>query len=240
MEAPMRIIAGGRPAASVALVTLAAVLVGCTRSAAATPSAATPSAATPSAEVAASPAVSASAAAQATSPDCVTLRAGAAYGVPSTLDDFHSAGTDAIVGTVGSIGKAHWDTPDQSPPADVRTTSAIPLRPLAVSGAEAVVGSPNLARLFLRGGTVGCDTMTFEDVESIQLVDGQRYLFLVYELNYGSGPSGDWSLGAAWPVADNGRVATPVDGDLTIGQIRQGLRDGWPEPAPLPEPSAGG
>ena len=226
----MRINTCGRAAASVALVLLAAVLVGCTRS----------GAATPSAEVPASPAASASAAAQATSADCVTSRGDMPYGLPSTLDDFHSRGADAIVGKVASIGKAHWNTPDQSRPADVRTTQAIPLRPLAVSGAEAVVGSPNLARLFLRGGTVGCDTMTFEDVESIQLVDGQRYVFLVYELNYGSGPSGDWTLAAAWPVADNGRVATPVDGDLTIGQIRQGLRDGWPEPTPLPEPSAAG
>lgn len=235
----MRIPAGRRAAGSVALVLLAAALVGCTRSAA-TPSAATPSAAPASAEVPASPTASASAAALATSPDCVTSRAGAAYGVPITLNDFHNAGTDAVAGKVASIGKAHWDTPDQSRPADVRTTQAIPLRPLTVSGGEVVVGNPNLARLFLRGGTVGCDTMTFEDVESIKLDPGQTYVFLVYELDYGSGPSGDWSLGAAWPVVDNGRVATPVDGELTIGQIRQGLRDGWPEPTPLPEPSGGG
>ena len=235
----MRITTDGRAAVSVALVLLAAALVGCTRSAAATPSASTPSAAPPSAEVTASPTASTLAAAQA-SPDCVTSHAGPATGVPITLNDFHNAGTDAIVGKVASIGKAHWDTPDQSTPADVRTTSAIPLRPLAVSGAEAVVGSPNLARLFLRGGTVGCDTMTFEDVESIKLDPGQRYVFLVYQLDYGSGPSGDWSLGAAWPVTDNGRVATPVDGELTIGQIRQGLREGWTEPTPLPEPSAPG
>jgi hypothetical protein len=228
MEASMRITTGGRAAAPIALILLAVTLVGCTRAAA-------PS----SAEAPASPTASASAAAQA-SPDCVTSHAGPATGVPITLNDFHNAGTDAIVGKVASIGKAHWDTPDESTPADVRTTSAIPLRPLAVSSGEIVVGNPNLARLFLRGGTVGCNTMTFEDVESIKLDPGQKYVFLVYELDYGSGPSGDWSLGAAWPVTDNGRVATPVDGELTIGQIRQGLREGWTEPTPLPEPSAPG
>jgi hypothetical protein len=215
-------IPGRRGSASGTLMVFALILAGC-RGPAATPS----------------PTASASAAAWATPPDCVTMHAGAAYGAPMTLNDFRNVGTDAIVGKVAGIGKAHWSTPDQSPPADVRTTRAIPLRPLTVSGEEVLVGNPNLSRLFLRGGTVGCDTMTFDDVESIKLDPGQKYVFLVFELNYGSGPSGDWSLGAAWPVADNGRVAT-ADGDLTIGEIRQGLRDGWPESTPLPEPSAAG
>jgi hypothetical protein len=41
-------------------------------------------------------------------------------------------------------------------------------------------------------------------------------------------------------MGNDGRVATSVDGDLTVAEIRQGLSDGWPEATPLPEPSGGG
>jgi hypothetical protein len=184
--------------------------------------------------------VTAGADAQATPSECLNVHAGSAYSEPTSLNDFHTAGVAAIVGKLGSTGDAHWNTPDQSRPADVRRTSAVPLRPLTVSGPEIVVGNPNPQRLVLRGGTVGCDTMTFESVESIKLVEGQKYVFIVFQLDYGSGPSGDWSLAAAWPMGDNGLVATSVDGNLTIGDIKQGLRDGWPEATPLPEPSGGG
>jgi hypothetical protein len=230
METPMLTISGRRAAASAVLVILALVPVGCTGTVGATPST----------EASSPTPVSASADVRATPGDCLNARARSGYDEPTSLNDFHAARAAAIVGKVASIGNAHWNTPDQSRPADVRRTSAVPLRPLTVSGPEIVVGNPNPPRLVLRGGTVGCDTMTFESVESIKLVEGQKYVFVVFELDYGSGPSGDWSLAAAWPMGDNGRVATSVDGDLTIGEIRQGLRDGWPEATPLPEPSGGG
>lgn len=227
----MRTFSGHRAAASVVLLILALILVGCTRSAGATASAGQTSSPT---QVPPSPA------ARATPGDCLNLRAGPANGEPRSLNEFHRAGMAAIVGRFGSVGKAHWSTPDQARPADVLRTSAIPLRPMTVSGPEIVVGNPNPNRLVLRGGTVGCDTMVFGSVEDIKLVEGQKYVFLVFAINYGSGPSGDWSLSAAWPMADNGRVITSADGELTVGQIRQGLRAGWPEATPLPEPSGGG
>lgn len=230
METPMLTVPGRRAAASAVLVVLALVSIACTRAVGASPSA----------EASSLASVSASADAQATPSECLNVRAGSAYGEPTSLNGFHAAGVAAMVGKLGSIGNAHWNTPDQSRPADVRRTSAVPLRPLTVSGPEIVVGNPNPQRLVLRGGTVGCDTMTFESVESIKLVEGQKYVFIVFQLDYGSGPSGDWALAAAWPMGDKGLVATSVDGDLTIGEIRQGLRDGWPEATPLPEPSGAG
>jgi hypothetical protein len=230
METPMLTVSGRRAAASAVLVVLSLVSVACTRAVGATASA----------EASFPAPVSAGADAQATPSDCLTVHVGSAYGEPTSLNGFHAAGVAAIVGTLGSIGNARWNTPNQSRPADVRRTSAVPLRPLTVSGPDIVVGNPNPQRLVLQGGTVGCDTMTFESVESIKLVEGQKYVFIVFQLDYGSGPSGDWSLAAAWPMGDNGLVATSVDGNLTIGDIKQGLRDGWPEATPLPEPSGGG
>lgn len=226
----MLTIPGRRAATFAVFVVLGLVPVGCTRTVGATPST----------EASSPTPVSASADARATPGACLNARAGSGYDEPTSLNDFHAAGAAAIVGKVASIGNAHWNTPAQTRPADVRRTSAVPLRPLTVAGPEIAVGNPNPHRLVLVGGTVGCDTMTFESVESIKLVEGQKYVFVVFELDYGSGPSGDWSLAAAWPMGDNGRVATSVDGDLTIGEIRQGLRDGWPEATPLPEPSGGG
>ncbi len=230
METPMLNVSGRRAAASAVLVILTLASVACTRAVGATLSA-----------DASSPApVAASADVQSTPSECLNVRAGSAYGEPTSLNDFHAAGVAAIVGKLGSIGKGYWNTPTQSRPADVRRTSAVPLRPLTVSGPEIVAGNPVPGRLVLRGGTVGCDTMTFESVESIKLVAGQTYVFIVFQLDYGSGPSGDWSLAAAWPMGDDGLVATSVDGNLTIGDIKQGLSEGWPEATPLSEPSGGG
>lgn len=226
----MLTISARRAAASAVLVILALVPVGCIR----------PVGTIPSTEVSSPTAVSPSADALATPTDCINTQAGSGYDEPTSLNDFHKMSVAAIVGEFGSIGSAHWNTPDQSRPANVRRTSAVPLRPLAVSGPAIVAGNPNLNRVVLVGGTVGCDTMTFESVESIKLVGGQKYVFIVFELDYGSGPSGDWALAAAWPMGNDGRVATSVDADLTIAEIRQGLRDGWPEATPLPEPSGAG
>jgi hypothetical protein len=230
MEISMLTISGRRAAASAVLVILALIPVGCTRTVGATPST----------DVSSPIPASASADVEVTPSDCLHARAGTGYDEPTSLNDFHSAGVAAIVGKVARIGDAHWNTPDQSRPADVRRTSAIPLRALTVSGPEIVVGNPNPRRLVLRGGTVGCDTITLESVESIKLIEGQKYVFVVYEINYGSGPSGEWSLAAAWPMGDNGRVATSVDGELSVGDIKKGLKDGWPEATPLPEPSGAG
>lgn len=226
----MLTISGRRAAVSAVLVILALVPVACTRAGGVTPAVqASSSALVPtSAETPAAPS------------GCLNARVGTANGQPTSLNDYHKAGVAAIVGTFGGVGKARWSTPGQSRPADVGRTSAIPLRPMAVSEPEIVVGNPDPNRLVLRGGTVGCDTMTFESVESIKLVQGQTYAFLVFDIDYGSGPSGDWALDAAWPIGADGRVATGVDGNLTIADIQQGLRNGWPEATPLPEPPGGG
>lgn len=226
----MLTVSGRRAAASAGLIILTLVSVACTRAVGATSSAEASSAAP----------ASAAPLAQATQGECIDVRAESAYGEPTSLSDFHASGVAAIVGKYGSIGDAYWNTPDRSRPADVRRTTAVPLRPLTVSGPEVLVGKPNPDRLVLRGGTVGCDTMTFESVESIKLVEGQEYVFIVFELDYGNGPSGDWSLAAAWPVGDKGLVATGADGDLTIDEITKGLSEGWPEATPLAEPSGAG
>jgi hypothetical protein len=181
METPMLTISGRRAAASAALLILALVPVGCTRAVGAPPST----------EASSPTPVSASADARATPGDCLNARAGSGYDEPTSLNDFHAAGVAAIVGKVASVGNAQWNTPDHSRPADVRRTSAVPLRPLTVSGPQIAVGNPNLNRVVLVGGTVGCDTMTFESVESIKLVEGQKYVFIVFQLDYGSGPSDD-------------------------------------------------
>ena len=182
--------------------------------------------------------------AQASPSDCLNqVSADEGYGTPTTLNDFHNLNAGAVVGKFGSIGQAHWNTPDNARPADVHNTSAVPLRPLTAADPQVVAGNPNPSRMVLVGGTVGCDTLSLGSVDSIALVPGQKYVFIVFQIDDSTGkPSGDWSLLAAWPMNDKGIVSTAADGDMTVGDIKQALLKGAPEvtPPPLEEPSGPG
>ncbi len=175
--------------------------------------------------------------------DCLNRTSNDGYDAPSSIADFYALHAGAIVGMFGAKGKAHWNTTDQSRPQDVKTSNAIPLTPVTLTDGQVVAGNPNGNRVIMVGGTVGCDTVTLQSVESISLIPGQKYVFIVFPLTDEAGnPTGDWSLVAAWPMGDNGLVTTAVDGDLTVGDIKSGLNNGRPEVTPptLPEPSGPG
>jgi hypothetical protein len=242
MEAGMSTFTTRRLSGATLVVLLAAMLSGCvaigTGPAGANPNATSSPDAVASADAQAVPT------AQDAPRDCLNkVSAEEGYGAPTTLNDFYNLNAGAVIGKFGNIGQAHWNTPDSSRPADVHSTAAVPVRPLTAADPQVVAGNPNPSRMVLVGGTVGCDTLSLGSVDSIALVAGQKYVFIVFQIDDSAGkPSGDWSLLAAWPMNDKGIVSTAADGDMTVGDIQQALLKGAPEVTPptLEEPSGPG
>jgi hypothetical protein len=168
--------------------------------------------------------------------DCFDLAVEKGYGAPTTINDLRSLAAEAFVGAFTSFGEAQWNTPGGQRPSqdEFQTTPARIYRPIAFDITEVILGKNDPSTFSLRGGTSGCDSITYDD--GIVLDKGATYVGVLAPIDDSQGqPSGRLNLLAAWPVDADGTVHTTADGDLPLKQVEGGLLNGL-EPSPPPSP----
>ncbi len=140
-----------------------------------------------------------------------------------------------FVGRVIEVGEARWNTPDGERPASAPLPDTpIIYRPVTVEIVAAIRGPENGERvvLDLLGGEVGCDSVSYAGLPVLTM--GGTYA--VFHAPPAGVPSTARTT-AMWPV-DGDVVVTPVDGELTIAQLRR-MVEAVPF-RPFPTPRSGG
>ncbi len=170
-------------------------------------------------------------------------------GSARSIAELHQVGVEAFTGTFLGIGDPAWNTPDRQRPTrdEFQSTSARLYRPLLWKADKDLVGTPDEGSLIIRGGSLGCDSIQFDDDERFGLTQGSSYVAVAMPiLNSVDKPSGKLLLVAAWPIEKDGVVHTEADGDRDVATVADALAHGpkWtPEPqlwTPEPEPSNSG
>lgn len=167
---------------------------------------------------------------------CLVLTAEEGHG-PKTIAELRQATTDTVIGVFGGFGEPRWNTPDgkRPTPEEFREKPARLRRSVAIELQGEVRGArEHAARAVARGGTLGCDMMTYEG--DPELVEGQRYMFFLLELTDSEGkPSGDYLVVEAWPIGNGDVVKTAADGELPLPAAIAAVKNG-PKVTPPPSP----
>lgn len=168
--------------------------------------------------------------------DCFGVRVPEAYGAPTSIDRLRELPIHAIVGTFESVGTTRWNTPDGTRPTrdEFQSTSAILYRPITFGLDQVILGVPDIASIILRGGTLGCDSMTFADDHDLaMLTKGSTYVVVSMPVNNSAQkPLGRLLLLSAWPVNSEGMVQTESDGDLSLETVKLALLKGLEKTPP--------
>ena len=165
---------------------------------------------------------------------------------PVTIGELRKTTTDTVVGVFRGYGEPRWNTPDSERPSaeDFQSKPARLVRSVAIEVQGAVRGSKaNAGHAITRGGTLGCDTMSYP--QDPVLIDGQRYMFFLLPMNDSEGqPSGEFLVTDAWPIGKDHVVKTAQDGDLPLPTAIDAVKNGPkvtapPSPGEPPETTAG-
>ena len=191
------------------------------------------------------PAASATPASSPAPSGCLVLTATEGQGL-ETIAELREATTDTVVGVFGGYGEPQWNTPDgkRPTPEEFREKTARLFRSVAIELQGEVRGArEHAARAVARGGTLGCDTTTYQG--DPELVENQRYMFFLLEVNDSEGkPSGDYVVVEAWPIGSGDVVKTAADGDLPLPAAIDAAKNGPkvtapPSPGEPPETTTG-
>jgi hypothetical protein len=158
------------------------------------------------------------------------------YGAPTTINEVRTLAVETVVGTFVGFGEAQWNTPGGLRPTrdEFQSKPARLYRPISFDVATVVLGTSDPATFSIHGGSLGCDSITYDD--GIVLEKGSTYLAIFMPIDDSEGkPSGRLNLLAAWPVDADGTVHTAADGDLSLDDVTAGLVGGikaTPPPSP--------
>jgi hypothetical protein len=145
-----------------------------------------------------------------------------------------SVATDIMTATFEGYGASEWNTPTGArPPADANLAvwmfTRVKVAPSAVLRGNAPVG----ASLRVRGGTIGCDSESYD--ATMPLTVGTSYtIFAVPEWEKNSASADPWLMWA-WPVNPDGTIQSPLEGSVTPGQLSKAVSD-TPLGAPITGP----
>jgi hypothetical protein len=129
-----------------------------------------------------------------------------------------AAGSSAVVlGTVGDIGDAQWNTKDGMPPTQVPPAYSDVMRLIRIDQMETLKGQLTSSTAWIPGGTIGCLTFV---VDEYTPVIGSKYVFFMRDLDPLTGLKGTSRVRLMWPVNDDGTVATQIDGSLSLDEFR--------------------
>jgi hypothetical protein len=165
---------------------------------------------------------------------------------PQTIDFLRENTTATVVGIFRGYGELRWNTPDghRPSPEEFREKPATVVRSISIEVQEVVRGARESAdHAIARGGTVGCDVMTYTDEPA--LVEGGRYMLFLLAVNDSDGQlSGEALVTNAWPIGNGDIVDTEADGEMPLAVAIDAVKNGTrvtapPSPGEPPETSAG-
>lgn len=220
--------------AGVGLLTLGAVALGVRVASMASPEAVSAPTVTSSLSASSHPVTvtaEATATAAGASAECTT-RFTTSDRVEPTVENTAFWAETVFVGTVSSFGDPQWtatDAPQGSPDLEGRDAPFI-ATPVTFSVDQAVRGSPD-SRITVpvRGGVIGCDRWSFDDVPQ-EVSIGQRYLvFLIDETLIGA----ERRLIAMRSVTGD-VVNTPAEGDISLSAVAAAVEAAEYRPFPTP------
>lgn len=150
-------------------------------------------------------------------------------GESAGLDRLRVDATNIVLGTLRGFGRATWTSADGHRPSrqEVQQEGITLVTPADVAPLVALRG-PQAAvdRAVIRGGTSGCDTVSFEG--DPQLAPGGRYLFLMVPMIDGDGkPTDDLLVLAAWAV-DQSDIVSTSEGRMKLSAVMDALEHGLP------------
>ncbi len=139
---------------------------------------------------------------------------------PLTVTMLAGSSRAVIVGEIGEIGPARWNTPDGKAPAEdwevgaarvIRLFTIINERSLRVDAGE--VGPVG----WVRGGAIGCHTFSIVGVPDLKV--GARYVFVLGGNHPSVGKSTALEAIAIMPFDADGRVQTPNEGAMSPAEL---------------------
>jgi hypothetical protein len=153
--------------------------------------------------------------------------------------------SDAVViGTVTKVGQAKWNTKDgRKPPNGINNAGAerpTVYTPIDVQVTESWHGNEKPGNLTVvnEGGEADCVTLAVTDGPVLDL-EKQYLLFLGPSVNSLGEPNPEVPIvNAAWPVNGDGSVATAVEGNLTLDEVKRLVDDPGEPIESFPVPTA--
>jgi len=162
---------------------------------------------------------------------------------PFTTADLAISPWELVVADVNGQGPAFFNTEDGArpplPDVQLRSPDSLPnaetmvYTPVEVEVDHSINGPllPGPNRFLIAGGVVGCYTMRVYPSPAVEL--GSRYVFILATVfdNSGTNELSSKEAKFAWPVDDDGTVAT-VDGPMSIGELTKIVNEPRPSLPP--------
>ncbi|MBA3851810.1 MAG: hypothetical protein H0X59_05535 [Chloroflexi bacterium] len=140
---------------------------------------------------------------------------------PATID-LTRISSSVVLGSVTGVGPGQWNTKDGRLPTGEDLMDPFDVMRLLRVDVERQLGYQGAATTLIvriRGGTIGCASFTDSEFPNV-IEPGQRFvLFLDGWTPPRNGLVGVQRVELMWPVDQEGRVATPEDGTLTIEEL---------------------
>ena len=139
---------------------------------------------------------------------------------PMTVKSIATASALVVKGTFQGYGAAIWNTPDGHRATwDEVGAGARLVTPLSIAVDSTIRGdSDNRSQIVQRGGTSGCDSMIYSDVQDIP--KGASNLFFVGHVYDGTNTIAAFlMLVEAWPIDSDGNVMTPSEGTIPLSEV---------------------
>lgn len=135
-----------------------------------------------------------------------------------SVQQWASASTAVVSGTVEEIGDAQWNTPDGKAPVNQPAAYWDVMRLIRLAPVDTLKGQLSSTTAWVPGGTIGCLTFV---VEGYDVEVGQEYLFFMRDIDPDTGLQGTSRARLIWPIREDGTVSTPIDGRLSVVEIAE-------------------
>lgn len=143
-----------------------------------------------------------------------------------TIDFLTAVSSDIVVGIVTGVGPARWNTADGEVPRDEHDIGSSVVRLVRVDVDEVVAGDADKTiTLAISGGSIGCHN--FATAGQAEPVVGQRLVLFLPDVSPMIHIEG--ALGPIRSLVEqDGKVATPANGTMTMVEIRAAIRAAKP------------
>lgn len=131
-----------------------------------------------------------------------------------------------LIGRVEEMGTARWNTDSGERPEGTRwPRNGMIYRPVTIAVDRLVKGSVSIPTLTIwhLGGTVGCDHFSVAGQTDLEV--GSEYaLFLDLALGISGQRVTQLFDGDAWPLGENGKVQSPLEGDFSVDSFVEAVK----------------
>lgn len=150
---------------------------------------------------------------------CIAVQVATDF-TPFTVKSVAAVSLMVVKGTFQGYGAAFWNTPDGHRPTwDEVDAGARLVTPLSIA-VESTIRSDSDSRrqIVERGGSSGCDSMVYSDVQAIP--KGATNLFFISDVQDSTTKIAPFlMLVDAWPIDSDGNVVTPAEETIPLSEV---------------------